>query len=78
MDLATRLLGWLRPASPRLPVGPIFTDPGAKNARKAFQEAGFPQAPSAAASELVWLRSLRRDHHRDLRPDQILNHLPSM
>ena len=78
MDLATRLFGWLRPASlPRISVGPIFTDAAAKNARKAFLEADFPLAISPEASELVWLRSLRQDFHRNLRPDQILNHLPA-
>ena len=78
MDLAARLIHWLRPTSTtRSPVGPIFTDPGAKNARKAFLNAGFPAAPSPEASELVWLRSLRMGLHRDLRPDQILNHLPA-
>ena len=77
MGIRSALTRWLRPgARPRPVVGPIFCDRGAKNARKVFQQKGFPLVHRPEAAELLWLRSLSGGFHTRLRADQLLNHLP--
>ena len=77
MGIRTTLTRWLRPSKRRkTEVGPIFCDRGAKNARKVFQQRGYPLVHRPEEAELLWLRSLSRGLHTRMRADQLLNHIP--
>ena len=54
----------------------MYTDPASKNARAILEQAGWHSEPHPGLANFIWLRHRTQHLYEQLRPDQLMNHIP--